>query len=151
MNNKPRVSIGTIGHRVAGMATASMLAAGIDAIQAAQREHDRIGQPTVKFNEVSRHILDDLDDDSKVSSPGEAHTYLVKKLKEVEQAGFEAGLAAAAKFLDGTAADYKQTSDRLLRNNRTATMHERKEQVVCEEKSKLLTGQAGHIRGLRRL
>ena len=149
MSNRPRVNIGTIGHSLGGLAKMSMVAAGMDAIQAAQREHDRIGQPTVDFGNFAKDILTqvfDVNADHK-----EVQTYVFEKLKAVEKAGFEAGLAAAAKFLDGTAADYKQTSDRLLRNNRTATMHERKEQVVCEEKSKLLTGQAGHIRGLRRL
>lgn len=63
---------------------------------------------------------------------------------------FKEGLEAAAKFLEGTAADYDQSADMVYRTAFAGpTPHEKTQAAAMREKALLLRGQAQHIKELR--
>lgn len=62
----------------------------------------------------------------------------------MSKADFDAGIKAASELLICTAEDYEQIHARLLALTRP-TEYERKEAKLCEDKAKLLRGQAGNI------
>lgn len=127
------------------MITGSLLSSAISKM----RELDEAQAQAVK--PLTRNgILLLLQQEAKMNlREGDSTDRLIDLIRKIEQRSFEVGLLKAAEYLQGTASDFTQTSERLLRNNRTATMHERKEEILCEEKAKLLQGQATHILGLK--
>jgi phage regulator Rha-like protein len=143
-----RGTIAIMGSGVRPSRGASMLrqAMAIQAMDAIVKAGQKKEYP---FGDMAEKILNLVAVDNGLTD-SQTKRRLIEALKEVESAGYNSGLEEAAKYLEGTAADFDQTSNRLLRNNRTATNHERKEQQSCEEKAKLLKGQAGHIVGLKR-
>lgn len=65
--------------------------------------------------------------------------------RDAERRGFQAGLAAAADYLRGTASDYQQGVDRDQNSGRKLTENERRGIRLNQEKIALLKGQAGHV------
>jgi hypothetical protein len=74
---------------------------------------------------------------------------LRKLADKIGEHAFNAGLAAAASYLTGTAQDFEEMRARLINSRSRPTENERKEAQACEDKAKLLRGQAGHIAGLK--
>lgn len=65
---------------------------------------------------------------------------------------FGDGLEAAAKYLEGSAADYDEMADvrdKYMRPDAFGFIEAKRETLALRDKAKLLRGQAEHIRSLR--
>lgn len=77
----------------------------------------------------------------------------MNKQKIIAQSGRDMGLSAAAGFLESTAKDYEEMSERecqfaLKATNQLLAGPHRRASMEYKAKAALLRGQAGHIRAL---
>lgn len=143
MNERSKIMVGTIGHIPVpnrGVGFKSHMSMALAASTIAQLNSRPVStKPTKKQLDAWMAEVSSTDEDFNLRE-------LADKIGEH---AFNAGLAAAVAYLTGTAQDFEQTYARLINSRSRPTEHERKEAKACEDKAKLLRGQAGHIAGLK--
>jgi hypothetical protein len=147
--NKRELSIGTIGHIPVpnrGSGFKSHMSMALAASTAAM-----LNERKVSLKPSNKQLQEWLVEAMNSAAEREGGIDMELLSNRIGDHAFKAGITAAVTYLTGTAEDFEQTHARLARGSGRPTEHERKEAKSCEDKAKLLRGQAGHIAGLKQL